>query len=140
MKPRRLAFVEPTRTSLLVGMLICLILTLLLMLWLLEPAIAQKKLSAAEAKDHIGEDTTVCGEVVSTRYAASTKGHPTFLNLDKPYPNQIFTATTGDDPLGRHVEIPCYVQACLGPHDPAVHRPVDTFLLTVSLKRQEGTP
>jgi len=72
-------------------MLICLILTLLLMLWHLEPAIAQKKLSAAEAKDHIGENTTVCGEVVSTRYAGSTKGQPTFLNLDRPYPNQIFT-------------------------------------------------
>ena len=30
-------------------------------------------------------------KVVSTRYASSTKGQPTFLNLDKPYPNQIFT-------------------------------------------------
>jgi hypothetical protein len=29
--------------------------------------------------------------VVSTRYAASAKGRPTFLNLDKAYPNQIFT-------------------------------------------------
>jgi hypothetical protein len=51
----------------------------------------QKKLTAAKAKDHIGETATVCGSVVSTRYAASTKGQPTFLNLDKPYPNQIFT-------------------------------------------------
>ena len=34
---------------------------------------------------------TVCGSVVRTRYAASTKGQPTFLNLDEPYPNQIFT-------------------------------------------------
>ncbi len=55
------------------------------------PVQAQKKLTAAEAKDHVGETATVCGEVVSTRYAASTKGQPTFLNLDKPYPNQIFT-------------------------------------------------
>src|SRR2546426_4926707 len=55
------------------------------------PVLAQKKLSANEAKDHIGEMATVCGSVVSTRYAASTKGQPTFLNLDKPYPNQIFT-------------------------------------------------
>jgi DNA/RNA endonuclease YhcR with UshA esterase domain len=53
--------------------------------------LAQKKLSPAEAKDHFGETATVCGDVVSTRYAASTKGQPTFLNLDKPYPNQIFT-------------------------------------------------
>jgi len=52
---------------------------------------AQRKISATEAKDHVGETTTVCGSVVSTRYAKSTKGQPTFLNLDKPYPNQIFT-------------------------------------------------
>jgi hypothetical protein len=58
---------------------------------LLLPLEAQKKLSPAEAKDHVGETATVCGNVVSTRYAASTKGQPTFLNLDKPYPNQIFT-------------------------------------------------
>jgi len=58
---------------------------------LLLPLEAQKKLSPAEAKDHFSETATVCGKVVSTRYAASTKGQPTFLNLDKPYPNQIFT-------------------------------------------------
>jgi DNA/RNA endonuclease YhcR with UshA esterase domain len=56
-----------------------------------QPALAQKKLSAAETKDHVGETATVCGNVVSTRYAASTRGQPTFLNLDKPYPNQVFT-------------------------------------------------
>jgi DNA/RNA endonuclease YhcR with UshA esterase domain len=55
------------------------------------PVAAQKKLTAAEAKDHVGETATVCGSVVSTRYATGTKGQPTFLNLDKPYPNQVFT-------------------------------------------------
>ena len=55
------------------------------------PLLAQQKLSANDAKNHIGETATVCGSVVSTRYAASTKGQPTFLNLDKPYPNHIFT-------------------------------------------------
>ena len=50
-----------------------------------------KKLTATEAKDHIGEQAMVCGKVASTRYAATTRGKPTFLNLDKPYPNQIFT-------------------------------------------------
>src|SRR5713101_1857923 len=63
----------------------------LLGLALAAPAIAQKKLMASEAKEHFGETATVCGEVVSTRYADSTKGQPTFLNLDKPYPNQVFT-------------------------------------------------
>jgi DNA/RNA endonuclease YhcR with UshA esterase domain len=68
-----------------------LLLRLLLAVALATPAAAQKKLTAAEAKDHVGETATVCGSVVSTRYAASTKGQPTFLNLDKPYPNQVFT-------------------------------------------------
>jgi hypothetical protein len=54
-------------------------------------ALPQKRLSPAEAKEHYGENATVCGDVVSARYAASSKGQPTFLNLDKAYPNQIFT-------------------------------------------------
>jgi DNA/RNA endonuclease YhcR with UshA esterase domain len=66
-------------------------LVILLALTLPTPAIAQKKLTTSEAKEHFGETATVCGEVVSTRYADSTKGQPTFLNLDKPYPNQVFT-------------------------------------------------
>ena len=44
-----------------------------------------KKLTTAEAKDHVGDRATVCGRVVSTHYAKSSKGEPTFLNLDEPY-------------------------------------------------------
>ncbi len=50
-----------------------------------------KKLTGAEAKDHIGNRATVCGKVVSTHYAKSSKGEPTFLNLDEPYPKEVFT-------------------------------------------------
>jgi hypothetical protein len=51
-----------------------------------------------QAKDHIGETQTVCGKAVSTRYAAGSKGRPTFLNLDEPYPNEVFTILIwGDD-------------------------------------------
>lgn len=52
---------------------------------------AQTSISAAEAKNHVGEKAIVCGEVASTHYAARSRGNPTFINLDKPYPNQIFT-------------------------------------------------
>ena len=48
-------------------------------------------MAAAEAKNHVGERATVCGNVVSIHYAARSKGNPTFLNLDEPYPRQIFT-------------------------------------------------
>ena len=33
----------------------------------------------------------VCGRVVTATYADTTTGKPTFLNLDKPYPNPILT-------------------------------------------------
>jgi micrococcal nuclease len=51
----------------------------------------RKTIAASEAADHIGEHQTVCGAVASTRYASSSRGQPTFLNLEKPYPDQIFT-------------------------------------------------
>jgi DNA/RNA endonuclease YhcR with UshA esterase domain len=49
------------------------------------------KITAAEGKDHVGETRTVCGKVVSTHYASGSKGQPTFLNLDEPYPKEVFT-------------------------------------------------
>lgn len=52
---------------------------------------AQSSLTSADAKKHIGERATVCGDVVSTHYAPRTHGNPTFINLDKPYPDQVFT-------------------------------------------------
>ena len=59
---------------------------------------AEQTITAAEAKHHIGERATVCGKVVSTRYAESSRGSPTFLNLDQPYPNRVFTLLIwGDD-------------------------------------------
>jgi hypothetical protein len=49
------------------------------------------KFTAAQAKDHVGKRATVCGTVASARYVEKSKGQPTFLNLDEPYPKQIFT-------------------------------------------------
>lgn len=54
-------------------------------------SLTQTTLSASEAASHIGEKAIVCGKVVDTRYASSSRGRPTFLNLDRPYPNQVFT-------------------------------------------------
>jgi len=56
-----------------------------------------EKWTAVEAKNHVGEQGTVCGKVVSIRYAATTHGKQTFLNLDKPYPNPAFTALIWGD-------------------------------------------
>ena len=49
------------------------------------------KITAAEAKDHVGETRTVCGKVASTQFASKSKGEPTFLTLDEPYPKEVFT-------------------------------------------------
>ena len=44
-----------------------------------------------EAYKYIGETKTVCGTVASATYAVRSSGKPTFLNLNKPYPNHVFT-------------------------------------------------
>jgi hypothetical protein len=46
---------------------------------------------ASEAHGHIGEAAAVCGHVASAAYFASVGGRPTFINLDRPYPDQTFT-------------------------------------------------
>lgn len=48
--------------------------------------------TALSAKDHIGENATVCGMVAGGRYAASSRGAPTFIDFDQPYPHADFTA------------------------------------------------
>jgi hypothetical protein len=50
-----------------------------------------KQLTTSGAKHHIGQHGTVCGMVAGGRYARSTRGNPTFLDLDQPYPNQRFS-------------------------------------------------
>lgn len=54
-------------------------------------AFAQDYITPEDAKRHIGEYETVCGVVASTYYSYKSRGQPTFINLDRPYPNQIFT-------------------------------------------------
>ena len=56
-----------------------------------------KTITAAEAKNHTGERATICGKVVSARHATGSKGEPTFLNLDEPYPRQVFTIVIWGD-------------------------------------------
>jgi hypothetical protein len=54
--------------------------------------------TASQAKSHEGEIGTVCGNVAGERTATSSKGEPTFINLDVAFPNQVFTILVwGDD-------------------------------------------
>lgn len=54
-------------------------------------AYAVQAITASEARNHVGEMATVCGQVAGAHYAARSRGEPTFINLDRPYPDQIFT-------------------------------------------------
>jgi RecG-like helicase len=67
-----------------------------LLLW---PSATQAQtLTAAQAKEHEGENATVCGKVASEKTVTSSRGEPTFINLDSAYPNQVFTILVwGDD-------------------------------------------
>ena len=52
---------------------------------------AYGEITAKDAQKYLGKTETVCGQVASATHAVRTKGQPTFLNLDEPYPDQIFT-------------------------------------------------
>ena len=61
------------------------------------PALAQE-IPATEVAKHVGENATVCGTIASEHTATTSKGTPTFLNLDRPHPDQVFTLLIwGDD-------------------------------------------
>lgn len=53
------------------------------------------KINTVQAKYNTGSKSCVCGTVVSTKY--SEKSGATFLNLDKKFPNQIFSVTIWKD-------------------------------------------
>jgi hypothetical protein len=49
-------------------------------------------LSPEDTPKHVGETATVCGVVASAKFAGGSRSQPTFLDLDRPYPNAPFTA------------------------------------------------
>ena len=62
----------------------------------LNPTTLEKgMINSVQAKYNIETTSTVCGTVVSTKY--SEKSGATFLNLDKKFPNQIFSVTIWKD-------------------------------------------
>ena len=63
-------------------------------------------INSTEANSFVGSKKTVCGEVVSTSYARGSRGQPTFLNLDYPYPNQIFTVVIWGDNRNNFPNLP----------------------------------
>lgn len=54
-------------------------------------------LTVGEAAQHVGARATVCGVIAGAHYAANSKRQPTFINLDKPYPDPVFTVVIWGD-------------------------------------------
>jgi hypothetical protein len=65
-----------------------------------------RTLTTSEAAKHVGDNATVCGVVAGVHTATSSKGSPTFVNLDKPYPNQVFTILIWGDDLRKFSPAP----------------------------------
>jgi hypothetical protein len=73
-------------------------------------SLAADSIAPADAVNHVGQRARVCGKVVSSKYAQSSRRSPTFLNLDKPYPNQALTAVIWGDARPRFKTVPELLQ------------------------------
>ncbi|MGC2212995.1 MAG: hypothetical protein WA602_07325, partial [Silvibacterium sp.] len=80
--------------------------------FLLVPAFAQN-ITASEAAKHVGEQATVCGKIVSEHTASQSDGQPTFINLDRAYPNQEFTAVVWEKDKANVGKIPSSGDICV---------------------------
>ncbi len=61
------------------------------------PATPSVSITAHEANGHIGKTAEVCGLVASASFLRQVRGSPTFLNFEKPYPDQVFTVVIWGD-------------------------------------------
>lgn len=54
-------------------------------------AVGKGQVTPAQAKYYTGDTATVCGTVVSARFNQNGKANPTYLNLDRKFPDHVFT-------------------------------------------------
>ena len=75
--------------------------------WLLVASIGQcQTITAAQAREHDGEAATVCGVAQNEHVAATTRGKPTFIDLDSSFPYQIFSILVWDQDRPNVGELP----------------------------------
>lgn len=63
-------------------------------------------LTSEEAAQHAQETNTVCGPVASTHYAERSPDKPTYLNFDRPFPHQTFTAVIAESARAKFKDAP----------------------------------
>jgi len=78
----------------------------------LVPVMSQT-IPSTDAKNHINERATVCGLVAGKRVASQSQGTPTFVDLDKPHPNQTFTVVVWQRDKGTVGLLPSTGQLCV---------------------------
>jgi hypothetical protein len=100
-------------------------------------------LTTAEAKDHVGETATVCGTIASETKATGSRGTPTVINLDQPYPHQVFTVLIWGSDKAAVGTIPETGRVCAkgpitlyrGVPEIVVHKSADLYIPTLSNNR-----
>ena len=63
-------------------------------------------ITAAQARQHDGETATVCGVAQNEHTATTTRGKPTFIDLDSAFPYQIFSILVWDEDRPSVGELP----------------------------------
>ena len=63
-------------------------------------------ITAAQAREHDGETATVCGVAQNEHTASTTRGKPTFIDLDSAFPYQIFSILVWDQDRPNVGELP----------------------------------
>ena len=63
-------------------------------------------ITAAQAREHDGETATVCGVAQNEHTATTTRGKPTFIDLDSAFPYQIFSILVWDEDRPSVGELP----------------------------------
>jgi hypothetical protein len=63
-------------------------------------------ITAAQAREHDGETATVCGVAQNEHTASTTRGKPTFIDLDSSFPYQIFSILVWDEDRPNVGELP----------------------------------
>lgn len=65
-----------------------------------------KRVTAEEAKDHVGEKVVVCGKVALAIYVQDQPRMPTYLNFGRPYPDQVFSVVIRNEDRGNFPQAP----------------------------------
>lgn len=86
------------------------------------------QINSDEAQNHIGEAAEVCGKVANARFIPHIDGKPTFINFDRPNPNQTFTTVIWGENRSKWKQLPENIY------------PENEVCVTGRIESHQGTP